>query len=144
MISVDSNILVYAHRADSPWHAAALPRVRQLVEGSEPWVIFWPCIHEFFGIVTSPRVYQTPTPFAGAFFQIEVWLGSPSHVQLAELNGYWDVLKETLAQGQIVGPKVHDARLAALCRQHNIREFWTTDRDFSRFPDLPVRNPLVG
>jgi predicted nucleic acid-binding protein len=44
----------------------------------------------------------------------------------------------------VVGPQVHDARVAALCRLHGIRELWTADRDFSRFPQLRVRNPLVG
>jgi hypothetical protein len=38
---------------------------------------------------------------------------------------------------------VHDARIAALCRLHGIREFCSADRDFSRFPDLPQRNPLI-
>ena len=25
---------------------------------------------------------------------------------------------------------------------HGVTEFWTADRDFSRFPDLVARNPL--
>jgi predicted nucleic acid-binding protein len=41
------------------------------------------------------------------------------------------------------GPKVHDARVAALCLQHGASELWTIDRDFSRFPGLKLRNPLV-
>jgi len=32
----------------------------------------------------------------------------------------------------------------ALCRLHGVRELWTVDRDFSRFPGLKVKNPLVG
>jgi predicted nucleic acid-binding protein len=39
---------------------------------------------------------------------------------------------------------VHDARVAAICIAHGVNEFWTVDRDFSRFPDLPTRNPLLG
>jgi uncharacterized protein len=37
---------------------------------------------------------------------------------------------------------VHDARIAALCAGHGVRELWTVDRDFSRFPGLTTRNPL--
>lgn len=33
MIAVDTNILVYAHREDSPWHAAADRRLTELAEG---------------------------------------------------------------------------------------------------------------
>jgi hypothetical protein len=38
---------------------------------------------------------------------------------------------------------VHDARIAALCLQHGVSELLTADRDFSRFPALRTRNPLV-
>jgi len=34
--------------------------------------------------------------------------------------------------------------VAALCLEHGITELWTADRDFSRFPALKVRNPLIG
>ena len=33
--------------------------------------------------------------------------------------------------------------IAALCLAHGVRELWTHDRDFGRFPALAVRNPLV-
>jgi predicted nucleic acid-binding protein len=36
MIGVDSNLLVYAHREDSPWHAAAYGRMVELAEGRAP------------------------------------------------------------------------------------------------------------
>ena len=52
MIAVDTNVLVYAHREDSPWHGAASRVVRDLAEGSAPWAIPWPCLHEFLAIVT--------------------------------------------------------------------------------------------
>ena len=47
-----------------------------------------------------------------------------------------------LARGQVSGPLVHDARIAALCVSHGVHELWTADRDFGRFPALQVRNPL--
>ena len=31
-----------------------------------------------------------------------------------------------------------------LCRQHGVRELWSADRDFGRFPSLHVSNPLVS
>jgi len=143
MIAVDTNLLVYAHRSESPWYAAARARLLELSEGKDPWTIFWPCVHEFLGVVTHPRIYAIPTPVELALAQIETWIDSPSHVHLAEGEGYWPWLKVLMTEGRIVGPRVHDARLAALCRHHGIREFWTADRDFSRFPGLPTRNPLV-
>ena len=144
MIAVDTNLLVYAHREDSAWHEAAGARVSELAERRSPWAIPWPCLHEFFAIVTHPRIYAPPTPLASAVDQVEAWLEAPSVVVLAESEGYWPVLRAALEAGRIAGPQVHDARIAALCRLHGVRELWTADRDFGRFPDLVVRNPLVG
>jgi len=143
MIAVDSNILVYSHRQDSPWHAAAFDCLRDLAEGRTPWAIPWPCLHEFLAVVTHPRIYRPPTPLNLALDQIEAWIESPSLVLLAEETGYWKHLREIVNVGRIAGPKVHDARIAAICLQHGIRELWTIDRDFSRFPELRARNPLA-
>ncbi len=144
MIAVDTNLLVYAHREDAPWHDAAYARIRELAEGRPAWAIPWSCLHEFLAIVTHPRIYAPPTPLAVAVDQVEAWLESPSLTLLAESEIYWPALRTALQEGRIAGPLVHDARVAALCRLHGVRELWSADRDFSRFPGLPVRNPLVG
>ncbi len=144
MIAVDTNLLVYAHRQDSPWHDAAEARIRELAEGRVQWAIPWPCLHEFLAIVTHPRIYAPPTPLSAAIDQITAWLESPRLVLLAESEGYWGILHPLLDAARVAGSQVHDARIAALCRLHGIAELWSADRDFSRFPDLTVRNPLVS
>lgn len=143
MIAVDTNILVYAHRADSSWHARAVREIGTLAEGRAPWAIPWPCLHEFLAIVTHPRIYKPPSPLATAIDQVEAWLDSPGLVVLGEGAGYWERLRPLLEAGRVEGPRTHDARVAAICLLHGVRELWTCDRDFSRFPDLAVRNPLV-
>ena len=129
MIAVDTNILVYAHREELAFHRVAAARVTELAEGPATWAIPWPCIHEFLNIVTHPRLYTPPTPLARALGQIDIWLESPTAMLLA---------------GRIMGPRVHDGRIAALCRQHGVRELWTADRDFSRFAGVTTANPLVS
>jgi hypothetical protein len=143
MIAVDTNILVYAHREDSPFHEAAFQRVAELAEGQAVWAIPWPCLHEFLAIVTHPRIYTPPTPLAGALDQVDAWLESPALALLTESSTHWPTLRGLLATGRVTGPLVHDARVAALCRQHGVRELWSADRDFSRFAGLAVVNPLV-
>lgn len=143
MIAVDTNILVYAHREDAEFHLPALERLRQLAEGNLPWALPWPCLHEFFAIATHPRIYSPPTPARKAMEQMEAWLESPGVVLLAETTEHWSVLKSLLTNGKISGPQVHDARIAALCLQHGVRELWSLDRDFARFPKLHVSNPLI-
>ena len=144
MIAVDSNLLVYSHREDSPWHEAADTRIAELAEGHAPWAIPWPCIHEFLAIVTHPRIYDPPTPLEKALSQVDAWMESPSLLLLSESEDYWLQLQSLIQSGKVCGPQVHDARIAALCSYHGVTELWTADRDFGRFPKLKVRNPLAG
>jgi toxin-antitoxin system PIN domain toxin len=144
VIAIDTNILVYAHRQDAQWHDVAYDRLTELAEGRTSWAIPWPCLHEFLAIVTHPRIFAPPTPADAAIDQVEAWLESPSLTLLSETEGYWRDLRTTLQEGRILGPQVHDARVAALCRLHGVRELWTVDRDFGRFPGLTARNPLVS
>ncbi|MDZ7627024.1 MAG: TA system VapC family ribonuclease toxin [Parvularculaceae bacterium] len=142
MIAVDTNILVYSHRPESPWHTRAKEVVADLASASRPWAIPWPCIHEFLSIVTK-GVFKTPTPLAIACDRVAAWLESPTLVLLAETDKHWRTLQDLVSAGRIVGGAVHDARIAALCLQHGVSELYTADRDFSRFPALRTRNPLI-
>ena len=144
MIAVDSNVLVYAHREDSPWHDTAYSRILELAEGRAPWAIPWPCIHEFLAIVTHPRIYNPPTSLEKAIDQVEAWLESPTLVVLSESSDYWTLLRATLLSGRVSGPQVHDARVVTICQQHGVSELWSADREFGRFSGLTIRNPLVG
>jgi uncharacterized protein len=144
LIAVDTNILVYAHREDSPFHEPAERRIAELAEGTATWSIPWPCVHEFLAIVTHPRIYAPPTPLPRALDQVDAWLASPTLVLLAESADHWPALRALLARGRIAGAQVHDARIVALCQQHGVRELWSADRDFNRFPGLQLVNPLVG
>ncbi len=144
MIAVDTNLLVYAHRQDSLWHAQASVRVAELAESAAPWAIPAACLHEFLAIVTHPHIYRPPTPLARALDQVDAWRESPSLVLLTETEGYWPVLRRVLERSKAAGATIHDARVATLCLHHGVRELWTADRDFSRFADLATRNPLVA
>jgi len=143
MIAVDTNILVYSHRSDSAWHQAADASLASLAESSRPWAIPWPCVHEFLAIATHPRIFDPPSPMADALQQVDCWREAPGLTFIGESSGYWGRLRPLVELGRILGGRVHDARIAAICLQHGVTELWSADRDFSRFPALRVSNPLV-
>jgi hypothetical protein len=142
VIAVDTNVLVHGHREDSPWHAAARGALERVAAGR--WAIPWSCVHEFLAIVTHPRVFDPPSPLADAVAAVDGWLASPTLELLHETSDYWEVLAPLLRNATVVGARVHDARIAALCLAHGVDELWTADRDFARFPALRTRNPLVA
>lgn len=143
MIAVDTNILVYAHREDSTFHKKADALMAELAESGRSWAIPWPCVHEFLAIVTHPRIYNPPTPLKDALLQVDCWLDCPTLHPIGERADYWIILKNQLEAAQFVGPKIHDARIASICLQHNVRRLWSADRDFSRTKELEIVNPLI-
>ena len=144
MIAVDTNLLVYAHREDSPHHQVATRILQDLASSTSPWAVPGPCLHEFLAVVTHPRIYQPPTPMSVALDAVAALAGSANLHLLSETSDHVSILATLLDGGVVVGPKVHDARIAAICLGHGVTTLWSADRDFSWFPSLTVRNPLIS
>ncbi|MEO7262312.1 MAG: TA system VapC family ribonuclease toxin [Jatrophihabitantaceae bacterium] len=142
MIAVDSNILVYAHKKDAPFHTEAKAALSELVRSADTWAIPWPCVHEFFAVVTNPRVFIPASTPAEAIAQLEAWASVPNVRLLSESHSHLARLT-SLVLPRLAGPAVHDAKIAAICLDHGVRALLTTDRDFSRFPALKTRSLLA-
>ena len=144
MIALDTNVLVYAHRPENPFHEKANGIVRSLAEGNDPWVIPWPVVHEFLAIVTHPKIFKEPTSTANALLQASIWLAAPTVLMAAEIEGYFPVLQSLLQKSAVTGPKVHDARIVAICISNGVSALFSADRDFSRFGTaLTIENPFL-
>ncbi len=142
MIAVDSNILVYAHKRAAPFHAEAKAALSGLASSTDTWAIPWPCVHEFFAVVTNPRVFTPASTPAEAIAQLEAWASAPNVRLLAESRHHLAQLT-SLVLPRVAGPAVHDAKIAAICLDHGVRALLTMDRDFSRFPALKTRSLLA-
>ncbi len=144
MIAIDTNLLVFAHRGNAPDHRVALAALQPVFEGTDAWALPWPCLHEFISITTNPGIYKPASTLPEALGFLESLLGSPQLHLLSESAGYFEKLRDLALAAGLKGPRIHDARIAALCLHHGVRELWTADRDFSAFPQLKTRNPLVS
>ena len=143
MIAVDTNILVYAHRAESPLHAQAWDVLRQLATGASTWLLPFHCLIEFQQIVTHPKIYRPASSIEIALGFIDRTIASPSVVVGYDSPGTLKQFRAILADTRIVGPQVHDARIAAVCLEHGVSELWSADRGFERISQLNVLNPLI-
>ena len=143
MIAVDTQILVYAHRAEVPWHAPARDQISKLANDGTRWAIPIHCLVEFYATVTHPRLYKPASSPSQAIDQIDAWLEAPSVAVLGEDIQTWSIARGLFGAARTVGNRAYDARIAAVCLQHGVTELWTNDRDFLRFPALRVRNPLI-
>lgn len=137
MIAVDTNILLYAHRAEVPKHARALARLVDLAEGDAPWALPVFVVGEFLRVITHPRVFDPPHSIDEAALAVERLLESPS-VRLLSPGDRWSgLLADAMREGEARGNLVFDAQIVALCREHGVSTLLTEDRDFDRFA-LPV------
>jgi toxin-antitoxin system PIN domain toxin len=143
VLAIDTNVLVYAHRREVAEHALARDFVRGLAEGSESWAIAWPCLYEFFSVVTNPRIWKesASTP-QQAWAQLAAWIAAPSLRLLTENESVPEILAQFAQRPRVRGPIIHDARIAAICLAHGVDRLASRDRDFSLFPELHVENPF--
>jgi len=143
VIALDTNLLVHAHRRDASLHDRARQVVRDLAESGQLWGICFHSMVEFHAVVTHPRIWRQASTPEEAMDQIAAWRESPGLRLLLDTESGLEELARWVVREQIRGGLIHDARIAVCCLDHGVRELWTVDRDFSRFPDLKVRNPLV-
>lgn len=144
MIAVDTNVLVYAHRREPEEHARAFSLLRELCEGSDSWAIPWPCVYEFFSVVTNVRIWKSAasTPDQ-AWAQLAAWFDAPGLSLLGEPDEFPTLLARFVRRARVRGPIVHDARVAAICVAHGIDRLLTRDRDFSLFPEVVTEDPFA-
>ena len=137
MIAVDTNILIYANRAELPLHDIARTRLTELAEGPSPWGLPVVTAWGFLRIVTQP-IFDPPTPIGQATAFVERLLSSPTVQVLSPGPRHWELLAAVLGDGQVRGGLVTDAVIVALCREHGIDTLLSNDRDFHRFSDIKL------
>lgn len=144
MVAVDTNVLVYAHRREAREHERAREVLRGLAGGSDPWAIPWPCVYEFFSVVTNARIWKdaASTPNE-AWRQLDAWFASPTLRLIGETDGFIELLEKIALRPRVRGAIIHDARIAAICLAHGVDSLWTRDRDFSLFPELGLTDPFA-
>lgn len=141
MILVDANLLLYAYNSRASEHERARAWLERTLSGASPVGLAWLTLWAFLRIATNPRVFERPLSIADASAIVATLLEQPIVVLLEPGERHWEILQVMSQQGQTAGPLVMDAVLAALAIEHGAT-LHTTDRDFSRFPDLSWVDPL--
>ena len=141
MILVDANILIYAYNPAADQHAAAKRWLEAVVAGPTPVRLAWVTVLAFVRIMTHTQVFRRPFSMKEAVDTVDEWLAQPTVSILEPEDRHWSILRGLLLSGQAIGPLSTDAFLAALAIEHGATLF-TTDRDFVRFPDVTVVDPL--
>lgn len=143
MIAVDTNLLVYAHRAAVPEHAAARKAIESAVNDPRGWGIPHPVVAEFWSIVTHPAASGRPsrpaeaTDFVRALLRrggAQAWFPGP---------GFVERLLQLASDLAVPGPRIFDLQIALTAFDNGATELWTRDRAFVSLPGLKVIDPLA-
>jgi hypothetical protein len=141
MLLPDVNVLIYAHRAESPEHEQYADWLRDLAEGEEPYALSELGCSGFVRIVTNPKIWDEPTSLHDALSFVDELRNRDNARPLSHGSESWDIFQRLCLEARARGKLVADAYHAALAIEHGC-EFVTADGDFSRFAGLRVRHPL--
>ena len=142
MIVLDANVLLYAYDSDSDKHAKARAWVEEVFSGASPVGLPWQTVSAFMRIVTNPRLAGKRFTPVEVVEIVDQWVKQPNVRLLGPGDDHWSFLRQMIVDGQVRGPLITDAQLAALTIEYG-GVLYTTDRDFSRFPGLRWKNPIA-
>lgn len=142
MLVVDTNVLVHAANADSPFHSACREWLDRQRTHTFAWYTTWPVLYEFLRVTTHPRVLRQPWSLSSAWNFVTALLASPGFSILLPTSRHSAVAAEVIAENpRLAGNILHDAHTVILMREHGIGCICTRDTDFHRFGFLEVFDP---
>jgi toxin-antitoxin system PIN domain toxin len=142
MIAIDTNLLIYAHRAATAEHRRARQAIEAALNAPGGCGITMPSIAEFFSVVTHPAASGKPSsPRAAADF-----LASLREAGVEELvpgPGFASRLVQVAADLGVAGARIFDLQIGICALDGGAIELWTHDGNFVKIPGLVIRDPLT-
>lgn len=141
MILIDVNVLVYAHREDVDQHPRFRSWLETKLDESEPVGLSELALSGVLRVLTHPKVFSPPTPTEKALTYADELRSHPNARVVRPAERHWEIFTDLVRRTGCKGNLVPDAYHAALAIEWGC-EWVTTDRGFSRFPQLRWRHPL--
>lgn len=141
MNCVDINVLVYAHRVESPHHAEYRSWLEEACDGDEPLGLPDLTLSGFIRIVTHRKIYREPTTLGDALAFIAELRAGDACLTIASGDRHWSLFEGLCRRIEATGNDIPDAFLAAIAIESGATLI-TADRGFGRFPGLRWRHPL--
>ena len=141
VIAIDTNLLIFAHRASAGLHPGALRALRRAVRDREGWGFPLPVVSEFWRVVTNPQLPGGASTFsdAEAFLNSMYEAGASCWLPVA---GVERRLADMAKQMKISGPRIFDLQIALIAREAGARQIWTHDRKFATVQGVKLLDPF--
>jgi len=142
LIAIDTNLLVYAHRAATPQHEEAQRALSEAVHHPQGWGFSLPVLAEFWSVVTHPNSSGRPSsPEEAQRFVEALVRGGRAQVWMGR-EGLGERLISTARSLGVSGVRIFDVQIALIAREAGARRIWTHDSGFKAPPGIRVVDPL--
>jgi len=143
MVALDISVLLYAVNRYAPEHPRAARVVEELIHGGKPWGVPSPVLAEFIRGVTHPHAVARPLGAAEAVGFLSQIVEAGNGRVLAPGERFLETLRA------LVGPRGEEAlppgvEIAAILREHGVRELLSCDSSVRRYRFLTVTDPVHG
>ena len=136
----DVNILVYAHREESPVHDRYAAWLKALAIGPEPFALSELVAHGFLRIVTNPSIFDPPSTMGQALLFLDALMTRQGCSTIRPGPRHWAIFRGLCEKSSLKGKIVADAVHAAVAIESGC-EWVSADTDFARFaPPLRWRH----
>ena len=143
MILLDSNILIYAHAADSPFHVSARQLRDQAAQGALSACLSPQVLCEFFSVITDDRLVKPVLSPAQAKREISTYWNAGGFHRIVPKETTVSRLVSMLDRHPLKRRDIFDAFLVATMLDNDIRTIYTRNvKDFEVYPEIQVINPL--
>ena len=142
MIALDTNLLIYAHRAGLAEHRAARRAIQKASRDARGWGIPLPCLAEFWSVVTHPTSAGGPSTARQAHDFLRALIMEAGAALWLPQAGFGERLMRLAADLRVQGPRIFDIQIALTALENGASEIWTNDRNFTAFPGLGIHDPL--
>lgn len=141
MISIDTNILIYARVSDSPWHVPCAQFLQSLSDRGDV-VLAELVLVEFYLALRNPAILSLPLDAPAAVAQCAALRHHPRW-RLAECADVMESVWRDVANPNFARRRIIDVRLARTLQSYGVTEFATANiRDFSDLGFQRVWNPV--
>jgi len=141
VLSIDTNILLYAHNRDCPEHQRARTFIEQCAARDDVAICELVLV-ELYQLLRNPAVLTHPLNAPDAAAVCKAWRSNPRWALVENapvMDQVW-----AIAQGPGIARRaVFDARIALTLRHHGVTEFATRNTpDFEGFGFTRLINPI--
>jgi uncharacterized protein len=142
VIALDTNILVYAHRAGCPEHQAARRAIEDAASHRDLWGIPSPCLFEFWSVVTHPSSTGGGSDPVSARRFIEALIQTAGAAILPPPPSLAPRCLQIAEQLDVRGPRIFDLQISLTALDAGVTEIWSHDAGFLGLPGLKIRDPF--